>query len=137
MYNDVGNVFDKWFGKDAKWIDECEGSSAPPVTLSKVTLWPSNSYYSFWGGDPTGVNQPGCFKFGDFNEWAPYYAMLAFKGMKAMGVIDDSLSKRSASADKAQTVTHKGTFYQPDFNKDEPLKSGKECKKMRELRNKY
>ena len=101
MYDNVGDLSASWLGKDAKWIDNCEGSSAPPVMLSNLTFWPANSWYSFWGGDPSGVNQPGCFKFGEFNEWAPYYANLAFKGMKAMGIVDDSLSRKAAN-----TVTH-------------------------------
>lgn len=91
VFDDVNDLTKPWSAKDALFIDSCTSSFPVEVTLSSYELFPQATPYSFWGGDPTGVNQPGCFAFGAFDEWAPYYANLAFKGLKATGIVADTI----------------------------------------------
>jgi len=79
----------------------------------------------------TEINYPGCFKFGSYTEWAPYYSQLAFKGLKAAGVIapeahfgDDT----KATHGQHKEIMQNGIAY---TDKDKKTAKGKECKKDR------
>ena len=140
VFDDLNDLTKPWTAKDAKLIDEYSFSNPQEVILNSFQLFPQAAPYSFWGGDPTGVNQPGCFAFGAFDQWAPYYASLAFKGLKYAGVIADdidmSFGNNTVPADKSKhkKVTNHGKVYE---DKGKQNYSGKECQKMRQNRKKY
>ena len=79
----------------------------------------------------TTINYPGCFKFGDYTEWAPYYSELAFKGLKAAGIIAPEAHFGDDTKDthgKHKEITNNGIAYS---DKDKVTPKGKECKKDR------
>lgn len=61
LFNDINDWSAPYTAEDSKYLDECSVSTPVQVDLSDYPLFPVNTAYSFWGGDPTGVNQPGCF----------------------------------------------------------------------------
>ena len=64
VFNDLSDLSGPWSANKALYIDSCEPSFPQEIILDNFELFPQATPYSFWGGDPTGVNQPGCFKFG-------------------------------------------------------------------------
>jgi len=75
------------------------------------------------------LNYPGCFKFGSYTEWAPYYAGLAFKGLNAAGIIAPETHFGDDTKDthgKHKEIVKHGIAYS---DKDKVTPKGKECKK--------
>ena len=71
MIGDMSDYRNAWTGKNAKWIDECTA----PLSQDEIKIF-ENVYTQTISDTPvfggTTVNEAGCFKYGNWAQWAPY-----------------------------------------------------------------
>jgi hypothetical protein len=80
LVNSVKDLKSNWLGTNAQWLEKCESSTAPQVTIQNTEVAPAISNQNLLGAKA--IDEPGCWQFALWSKWAPYIANYVASAMR-------------------------------------------------------